>query len=278
MSQFLLLSDTHFGFSTKTSRIWERYWDEVIATSPEFERLDALILAGDVYSHESRQLRSPFKMFRRKMGDKPIFWVRGNHDYWDSNIRNLQYLIEKTDKLATEYNITSLHNGGEIFPDIENDTLTAVVGWDCWYTAHPARYTQCLNRIPQGGWDAHEFLSKRALDGFTHMLDQIEEYKTTYSSAQVKIVVVTHMPGGYTERHIGQPESWFNQAVELADVLCYGHTHRRDDRVEKGCWILNAGSDYNKPNHRFFEVDNRTKPDTILNSVPSTKIILDDNF
>lgn len=246
--QALLLSDTHFGCSKTTTRIWDKYWDRVIASSPEFLSLDCLILAGDVMSHETRQLRGALSFFRKRMGDKPIVWVRGNHDYWDSSLRSLHFQIEKTTKLAKDFGIHNLHDEHVFIAG------ALVCGWDCWYTSDPRKYTQCLSRIPGGGFnpdEIHHALSTRALDGYQRV-HELLEYP---NPDKAPIVCVTHMPGGYTERHIGQPESWFDFAASHADVLCYGHTHRRDDRKnEHGCRIINAGSDYNLPNHLFFEV------------------------
>lgn len=274
MAAFLLLSDTHFGYSQKTRRIWEKYWETTIATSPEFEHLDALILAGDVMSHETRQLRSALRFFRKKMGNLPIYWVRGNHDYWDSSLRSLAYQIEKTDNLAMENDIEGLNGRAILIPDKIHDITTLLTGWDCWYTAHPGNYTQCLTRIPEGGWGAHQQLSRRSLTGFLDMLAHIELYKKTVPN--LRVVTVTHMPGGYTERHIGQSESQWNTAIDLSHVLVYGHTHRRDSRVVRGTTVLNAGSDYDRPNHLFFETGPEEK--IIPPPEPVAQIILDDNF
>ncbi len=261
MTKFLLISDTHFGFSSYTSRIWSKYWKKQVESSPEFLELDCLILAGDLASHELRHLKTAFKFFRSRMGEKKIVWVRGNHDYWDSRTRDLDFLILKGEELAKEFDIHSLHGQPMVFLEPEKASSVAVVlaGWDTWYMQSPERWTQDLNRIPGTvAFETHAALSSRALSSMLSWVDSVETWKT--SGSQSKLVTITHMPGGFSPdgRHIGQPESWWKEALLQSDVLCYGHTHRRHEEVVETdhgpCLVLNAGCDYDKPNHLFFEV------------------------
>ncbi len=250
MSKFLLLSDTHLGFSKNTCKLWSDYWDINIA--PDLDGTDAIILAGDIASHETRQLDVAFRLFRSKW-QGPILFVRGNHDYWDTGIKRLEYQIEKSSSICQRYGVTELqiyHSDGYQFEDC------VVMGWDAWYAEHPARHTQDLSRIPRGSPEAHHLLTKRNTDGFVNILDELLK-RPRFLPAVVVTHMHPHMEGGY----IGSSASMWDRLEELGvHTICHGHTHRRKDTTtETGMRILNCGADYDKPNHMFFNVGGDTE-------------------
>jgi predicted phosphodiesterase len=251
--RFLLLSDMHFGFNESTHKIWSKYW----ATKLAVEEWDAIILAGDIGTAKIRHWKSAIRFVTERANDKPIYHVRGNHDLWDRQNRELLHLIGMQQEFARKHNVHLLQDFGSTLLD-----GVLLTGWDGWY-ANPTRLnTNDFNFIPQyltdefgNIRDTDSWLSARAYNGADTCIQDLLIHNGPK-------VVVTHMP---CLPGMGNPEYNANprfgeQLVGHADVLVWGHSHTRTDITIQGTRILNCGADYNKPNHLFFEVNNADQP------------------
>lgn len=236
----LLISDTHRGFSPSTAKIHMRWADEVLSKL----EYDVLILAGDLSSHKQRQFYSSLKFFRKVAGpDRDILLVRGNHDFWDGDIKNFDAMLARHTDWFQEFRITHLQSSWSYVKDD-----VAFVGWDGWYWQLPSNSND-TRWIPSGGI---QLLDQQAPKSFENSLRIAEELSQTYD----KIVGVTHFPclRGLGDMRYGGNPHYGEIILPYLDVLCMGHSHQRVDLEIQGTRLYNCGSDYEKPNHILFEV------------------------
>lgn len=243
--RFALTSDLHFGFTAKTILKHEKFFAKLA-----LEKFSALLLAGDLISHQQTQLNSLFRVIRKHLPEAPIYACLGNHCHWDQK----HYLKGRPDykqlkighkNVFLQYGIEHVENGPHAVGDV------GIVGYDGWY-GHPNPPTNDLNFM-KSVWEEgypHSVLAKKADTDFLYVMDSdLSRFRKT--------VCVTHFPpfvGDYRYKdYVGNPRH-YGPLREKFDVLCYGHTHRAEDFTDGRCRVLNSGSDYEKPQVVFFEV------------------------
>lgn len=149
-----------------------------------------------------------------------------------------------------EHNVHHLEEGPHVVDDV------IVCGFDGWYNrADPP--TNDSDRMIGNieGCPAMVYHSSRAYKELCRVLD-------TDTDSYRKSICVSHFPPfggdrkGLTERDMSYSANprYLEPITEKFDVFCVGHSHMHVDRIENGCRLLNAGSDYNSPRFVIFDV------------------------
>lgn len=253
--KLMLTSDTHYGLTGANEGSHRRFWRKV-GEAIENEGVQVLIWAGDIAVHRQRQLRRSIEICREFV-KIPIVLVRGNHDFWDhpdkkdrdAGRRSFRQLEELHSKLFAEFDIHHLEKG----PYVSGDTV--ILGWDGWYyLSNPPTKDEVHMFRDVEGCPMHVFMANRAHKMFEKVLD----FDT---STFLNIVAVTHHnpyrdPSGRIpdSTEFGPNPKFLDLIAEKADVLCYGHNHKKMDMMYKGCRLLNSGSDYGYPQYTIFTV------------------------
>jgi len=272
--KLITTTDTHYGHSSRTHRVHEKFLLRLKRKCEE-ENIDALLHAGDWISCEQHQLPRTWKMFREIFGpDFPILSVIGNHDIWNQEIFSTSirqrvwaklpgltsYAAIKSqhEKWAKEYNIHLLEGN-----PYETDTVI-IYGFNGWYYYFSSESSDA-NSIPR----MHEssplqpFLSWEATNEFGAVSEMAKYEKK-------KKILVSHMPPytqeleRLTERMCANPKM-LPYIIKDFDVFCFGHTHFTTNKIlehgNSGCRFINAGTDwdqhscgYDKPKYLIFEV------------------------
>lgn len=240
--RILLVSDMHFGISQTTKKIWDKYWK----SSVEKEQFDLVIAAGDIGTARLSHYETGIRFLSERAEGRPVLAVRGNHDFWDRGRRNFLATIRRQEEIALKYNVLLLEGTNKW----ENDEIR-IIGWDGWYAHNPFGVTNDFNHMPDhidNSTTVDEFMRKREYGHLSGVLDQ--------TNCHHKIVAVTHMP---CLPGIGNPRYNANvrhgeMLMGKVDVICFGHSHERLELQIGRTRVLNAGSDYDKPNHMIFEV------------------------
>lgn len=252
-------TDTHYGYNGKSDN---HHRKTLALIKREMDKVGCKILlhAGDWAVCRQRQVKRTWEMFRDAMGpDVVIVGARGNHDFWsDEETYSLEQILALHRAWAEE---SQIHLLSEFGPKFIEDV--AFIGYDGWYVMHPLTTNDpnylplqigdpTIDRYLQDGPTAHEALQKRAYNQFQEML-------AIDTSGYRQVVGVTHMPlyEDPTDNHNGNPR-WLEFMAEKCDIICFGHSHKRMVEkvpgVECKSRIYNAGSDYGKIRHLFFEV------------------------
>lgn len=252
-TNFIKVTDTHYGHNHNTHKCHEKLLKAIKEKTKELE-ITALIHSGDWISVNQHELPRTWAMFRKYLGDLPIFAVRGNHDLWNYeqfyDARKAHYakhtfitiesMYEQHQKWAEEYNIKLLTPDPLIINDI------AIFGFDGWY--HKRGYTndgeymiRHVESAPTDSW-----LNREAYNHFMQVLENVEkeEYK------DLKKMLITHMPPyslkirDDSREDMNANPRMMEGITENFDVFCFGHTHRPVDKIIDGCRFINAGNDY----------------------------------
>jgi predicted phosphodiesterase len=235
--KILLMSDLHYGYSGLYSNIEENR--RVIGDFvKEISVLDynIMVIVGDLISNKRKQMRGLFKLLRKYI-DKPIFVVKGNHDYWESYY-TLNVLNNKHNELFKEYDIQYLQN-----ENYETDNVI-ITGFDGWYGSYDSP-TNDKHRIKNYN-KTYYLLRERANIKINEILNMDTKGK--------KLVVCTHFGFNGGDRQFCDDMNFAIDLYDKADYLFYGHSHRYDDSIINNCRVINTGSDYNKPKYRILEV------------------------
>jgi hypothetical protein len=218
------------------------------------------------------------KLFREELGDElPIVGCYGNHDlwfsrtidkFWRERYKTVGDVLRNFDRLCDEYKILN---------EFVKDGV-AIFSYNSWYKGVRPPSNDATH-MPK--WDVteyssqvlHQRLIERSYAGCNFVCEKLRE-----SDAQVKIVVTHFQPkGSYRGGEFGfdgmnGSEAEYQKLVEAgAHVLCYGHSHNLTNMVtEVDCgdvsrtvWVLNSGSDYDKPKYKIFELDNYLVTNTL---------------
>lgn len=246
--KILLISDYHRGFSHNTYKIHEK----AVRDWPEF---DVLICAGDMATNKISQLDSIYK-FLRKVTDKTILCVLGNHDkYWDhKGLIKYSAMIEKTNEILNKYKIQCLSRHG--FACIDQHLF---VGVDGMYSTWGITNDNKMAPKTHNGMLIEQFLWKEEQE-------QIETASLTLKLAPSNIkkkILVTHIPfhpslfslPNFKPEYASNPRNYipFHNNV---DLYIYGHTHKGvffKDPIT-GCLIANCGADYDNPKHLLIDL------------------------
>ena len=259
MAKIALTTDTHYGISPKTCLILEKFLIKLAS-----EDFDVLIHTGDWISHKQAQMEKVFKLFRKHI-NKPILGVLGNHDLWDqdswghNNKRAYKQTLQSYEEmkvqqrsLMQQYEIDYLQ---DLYPYIFEDKV-AIYGFDGWYHYLPPPSNdhyfmpQFIKNCP-----ADQYLNYRAYKTLDAILLHLDELKI--SKPHLKTVCVTHHPP-YNFDPVWLSMSANPQFMEVIsekfNYFFVGHSHKNEDWLKGSCRVVNAGSDYNRPNYKIIEV------------------------
>lgn len=236
-----ITSDLHRGFSEKTHMRHDKFFKKLSQ-----EDFDILIIAGDLGTNKQKQIEKLFAHLRKYI-TKPVYVVRGNHDYWSYKESFPYEQKEKYFKfICLENNI--IHLNGNNIHLINGIKL---YGWDNWYQFD--RY----HRESLGSNDVHYITSEEehhrdvtCQQGFQQLIE-----------SQIKVdILVTHMPINVSEYKYsthGGREAYFNKLYMLniePRIYIHGHTHENRDEIVQNTRIIVSGSDYDKPQYKIVEI------------------------
>lgn len=259
MINFLLTSDTHYGYSKNTHKLHERFLLQ-LQKEITFHDVKCLIHSGDWACNKQDQFERTMIMFRKYI-DIPIVAVRGNHELWDyrkdkfdpmkgemvrGRKMSWEVMDEKHKQWFKENNIHHLESGG---PMVIDDVI--ICGFDGWYY-HMNAPTNDGDMIVShvGGATSMMYHSKRAYEA----LDKVLQVDT---DPYRKAICVTHHTLWVDNPHYasmtGNP-SFLPHIKEKFDVLTTGHSHQYRNDTEDETLILNCGSGYDKPKYIVFGV------------------------
>jgi predicted phosphodiesterase len=255
--KFLFSSDIHFGFSERTASIHESLRLKRLS-SLDF---DAVVIAGDLGTAKLAHLESACKFLRRLAGDRPVFVVLGNHDFWDRRVYSFAHIKRRQAEILDRHKITNLEtlleiDNPEAFLRASTAAGVTFVGYAGWYaTPYPA--TNDPAHIPEfTKADGSNHALVRRSDAAARLAGDRAEFARDMGH---RVVVVTHFPifkgdPAWKKDYAGNPRH-FDLFDGRCDVLCFGHSHHRlDVTTEKGTRVLNVGGDYDNPRYMIVEL------------------------
>ena len=263
--KIILTSDLHYGCAPNNANKLNKFFQKLANTVKE-EKVDLVILAGDLASTRQRQFKKCLELANTLLPCN-IAVVRGNHDLWDgedrkddrANCRTYAEMDNEQKAFMKTLGIHHLEEGPMEFDDV------LICGFDGWYgNANPPTNDKYWMPQTHEGCPIMTYLSNRAWKYFDKCLElDTSKYR--------KSVIVTHFNpyifGKGYRGYVPDPEIDFLMSANPKfldeirgkfDVLCCGHTHAfKDDIDESGdkpLRILNSGSDNNQPKYLLFEV------------------------
>ena len=255
--KFLYSSDIHFGFTERTSAIHESL------RKRELSRLefDAVIIAGDLGASKIKHFEVACKFLRKVAGERPIFIVLGNHDFWDSSLFSFHFLKEKQKDILNRYNIINLQyliddklSGKTVVPAEVGGVV--ILGYTGWYRAILPQ-TNDHKHIPGfTDYDGSNLQLSRLSD---QSIAEVSELAELAKDEGKQVVVVTHF-GTYEKdpsfkAEYGGNTAHFPMIDGKADLFLFGHSHHGLDVVtDKGTRVFNVGGDYDLPRYIVLEV------------------------
>lgn len=243
----IILSDLHYGFSSRTRKIHERFVD-LVAKKISEHNAEIVIITGDTASTRQKEIDKFFKLLRSKVSIRVVV-VWGNHDYWDDDyrtqskarVRTMGELFQLHKKICEQYDLHYLGDGDLILGDYQ------ICGYDGWYhdvdpgtnDLRPGRMLSFVESAP-----THSYMNYRAHKDCERILES-----ATNSQSKIKILVshfdcVEHEYFG--SRHRGDP-SHLDALSKIFDFIIYGHTHRRINEPINKARVLSPGGDYDHP-------------------------------
>ena len=255
--KFLYSSDIHFGFSERTSAIHESLRKRELSLL-EF---DAIIIAGDLGSAKIGHFESACKFLRKVAGERPIFVVLGNHDFWDKSILSFAFLKEKQRAILSRYNIINLQDlvdnklSGVNAAPAEIDGVV-ILGYTGWYRALTPQ-TNDHKHIPGFiNYDGSNLQLSKLSD---QSIAEVSELAELAKDEGKQVVVVTHF-GTYDKdpsfkAEYGGNTAHFAMIDGKADLFLFGHSHHGlDVTTDKGTRVFNVGGDYDLPKYVVLEI------------------------
>jgi predicted phosphodiesterase len=242
--KLLLTSDTHYGFNEKTQSKHVRFLEKI-----KVERPDIVIHAGDWASNTQNQFRRTLEMFREKI-TCPIVCVRGNHDFWQTKGKDKPFLdtLEMIEQHNLWFDELDIHHVSRGELKIEG---WSIYGFDGWYGASDPK-TNDHNFLPEftEGLPTMEWFSRKAFSDLKNLVENLDDKKENR-------ICVTHFPS-YTDdqryAHFCANLNYLETLTDYFQIILCGHSHRACDFVFRDTRIVNAGSDYNKPEYKVIEL------------------------
>lgn len=259
--KLLQLSDIHINHSRKTPVKWRKF----LLKNVKPLKFDAFAIVGDIASNSQKDLKTFFGILRDLFPNEKVFFVLGNHDFWDYNswvkgkysqtLRDYfpptreytyQKMLEYHKELCLKYNLVHLDG---TFEELSKDIV--LMGFDGWYAYEPN--TNDSSCMPFDLRD-HSFMRRKAHDDLNKILDIKDKY---YNDENVIKVCLTHFPS-YTRnpqyRHMIANENYLPFICDEFDFLLIGHSHKDEEWSFRGCQIINCGSDYDKPQAKLIDL------------------------
>lgn len=237
---FALLSDLHHGLTGNTHRNIENLFKQLVVRLKG--SMTCFIFAGDMISIKQENHFKLFRLFREYFPDHvqyPAVLCYGNHDFWDYDRRHqpptYEEILAHRKEVCETFHLHDVDNG--IFEAFNN---VAVVGYDGWYWhLNPQTNDKTFMAREYQGKDTFVFLNTKAHNDLDRLL------QLDYSKYRKKICV-THFPP-FTDNikfhEHNASHSHMEPITTNFDVLCVGHSHRKENFFENGCHVLNCGSE-----------------------------------
>lgn len=235
--KILLLSDMHRGRTDNTHLIHGKFLRKVSE-----EDFDVIVLAGDNASTKQPEVESLFKAIRAAIPLKPIYAVRGNHDYWDMDCKTpLGMKIANWNDVCAKYNIISLD--GQM---VEVEGIK-IYGWHNWYGSP---------RHVRGTNDEYHLEIEEDLRLYKDDMDSFWRYIDAGIRADVLINHMPIVPNAQYKLWNGIEHQWevLKEHNMQPRVYLHGHTHQERDTVIDGVRVVMCGSDYDRPAYKIVEV------------------------
>jgi predicted phosphodiesterase len=245
--KILTLTDLHRGFTSKTSRIHDKFFQKI----NENETFDCVIISGDLGTSKTQHTISMIKALRKAFPSKPIYIVLGNHDLWDPDRKvPLGSRLQKIRIACTQHNVHYLEGA----PVIKDDIV--ICGVNGWYSmTHYERGTNDFNWMPEH--------TEGNTDHYLQKIERTEFYKLQDADfGKRQIVFVTHFPV-ITPKEVRNPYGGnlhIGEAVkDWADICIFGHSHRPVNLKYGKCVFRNAGPDYDRPTYIIIDTEDPSK-------------------
>ena len=228
--KFAIFSDPHIKSLKNKPKMFE---DFILSLN---EQVDGFICAGDWASLDLKDIEDAFSIMR-KITQKPILTVFGNHCHWATESRDLSLdeVFIYHSEMCKKYNITYLEE--ESF-ETDNSIITGFNGW--YYTTNTG--TKDLEMLPQqNSYGANPFhvLMKKAINKLDRAIEVVE------NSSKQKICV-THFSFTTDEQYERKSGNIRHLEVikEHFNVLICGHSHQKHDTMDGSLRVINPGADY----------------------------------
>lgn len=240
----LLTGDTHQGWSHNTHIILRKFWER-------HQRGDfsAIIHVGDWATYTFRQNEKSFRLIRQMFPAIPIMTVLGNHDFWKRKGDEADF-----DEIMDMNRMWMFDNGIHYLSD-EPCVMGNIVflGFDGWYF-QGSSVTKDEMRMPIFNEGVHSFMSKRAHEGLTKVLET--------ETGGRKVVVVTHFSpvNAYgdnvnSREYLGANPRYVDFIRQKSNLICVGHSHKRYTVMKEHCRIVDSGGSYDKPASMILNLD-----------------------
>ena len=253
----ILTTDLHEGFDHKTNRINKKFINKMAQEIVDDPDIKVMVITGDLASHKPKQFPRILKMLRAKI-HIPILVVRGNHDLWgrkegkfdrdgkwiQPKFPTIASIYAQQDKWFKDHNIHHFEKDNFKIDDV------LFIGWDGWYHSlnpptnddyHMTAYTEGIRTT--------EWLTRRAEKEFDRVI-----FDNTEAKHRIAVTHHSPLPSDWLYRDHAANPKFLQQITCRFDHFLIGHTHQKTDMVIDGCRIINAGSHYNKPKYKIFEV------------------------
>lgn len=207
---------------------------------------DVLVLAGDITTEKN--LGEVLSYWRKSVGDRPIVYVPGNHEYYDSSISKVHSTFDAWLKQDNKLHVL---NNSEV-------TINGIrfVGSTLWF-----KHSGTFER---GDDDLNDF---HLIGGFRNWISQQAKDSAEYLINNVKendIVITHHLPhpvsihsrfaGSYLNKYFLHDVS---NVVEnhKAKLWIHGHSHSSCDYIVNQTRVINNPFGYLRyeENSRFIE-------------------------
>jgi predicted phosphodiesterase len=253
---FILMSDLHYGFSHKTHDLINRM---LIRAKDCIGKDTVFLLAGDIISASQKSFFQFFTLLRTHYPDNKVVFCYGNHDFWETSKRfplpSYEQLMETRKQICSDFNLHDVSSGilsleidrriskvidhKKVKVDGSGDIYkVAITGFDGWYWHLDPPTNDKLHMLP--AWDQGDpfsFLNQKAHKDLETILS------ADYSDFKKKLCI-THFPP-FIDRiqadKYSANRSYMSFLTENFDILCVGHSHRKESFFEGKCLVLNAG-------------------------------------
>jgi predicted phosphodiesterase len=239
--RFALVTDTHH-VDDNTEALQRAFWRKLYQT----EKFDAVLHTGDWGRSELEHLKKSFEITREENKDTPIFSVTGNHDFWSTQKSlSLETRMKQVELLAQNYGIDLVERN----PFQGNDYwIVGLMGW--YHSLHPpTKDREYLPPYTSEG-QPHVWFQKYAYESFNQLLNlDFKGKKVLFLSHFALIQEVMNRQDLSGNPHMG------SFIKDVADVYCFGHSHKKVETQIGKTRIFNAGAKYDEtPSYIIFDL------------------------
>ena len=243
MPKFLILTDTHMGFSAEGDRANIDLLHEAKLESP-----DAILISGDI-GNTAPDTEVYLRLLRRFFPEIPVVGVLGNHDLWFMG-ESLEEVFASQRRAFERHNCVLLEGGVTEVLGVE---IFGFTGW--YYCDHASRDSEFIRDYAVKVFRDLQNRSDREFLGILSWIDG-------HPKSEKPRVLLTH----FHWPRIGNPEltdlqrlSYYGanpryaEYAGLWDVVVMGHSHEEVMAQTQSTVMINAGSNYEEP--RFTTIE-----------------------